>query len=245
MHRLATRLLVCSTAVPPDPGGLSIAVSRLFADIDPADYCLVSFRSKLLPSENGPVPLPATTYRLPTDWIPTKLIRADYPLRPIRATRKFTAEVLRRGRRMAALIRRERCGAVLVTTSMETVDVPAAWLAARLTGVPLCIYMLDNWRYMLRLFDPVFAPVDGAFQSAVLAGTRCLLVQNQYMAEEIKRENGRDGAVVGIALPTGAKLGENNSQAWPSIPGELRIVFTGNVYLAHFDALARVLESLE
>jgi len=98
---------------------------------------------------------------------------------------------------------------------------------------------------MLRLFDPVFAPVDGAFQSAILAGTRCLLVQNQYMAEEIKRENGRDSAVVGIALPTGAKLGENNSQAWPSIPGELRIVFTGNVYLAHFDALARVLESLE
>ena len=219
---------------------------RLFADIDAADYCLVSFRSKFLPiAEGGPKPLPAITYRLPTDWTPTDQIPSDYPLRRIRATRKFTAEVLRRARRIAILARREQCGAILVTTSMETVDVPAAALAARITGLPLFIYMLDNWRYMLRLFDPVFASVDGVFQSAILAGSRCVIAQNPFMANEIKRENGRDCVVVGIPVPRGTRLGEVPSQPWPSTPGELKIVFTGNVYMAHFDALARVLEALE
>lgn len=246
MKRLATRLLVCSPELPPDHNGLAMVLERIFRDIDPADYCLAGFGSKVeveAASEDGP--LSARTHRLGSKWRYTGAVPPGYRLRPVRWLRGFSGEVVPRARRLARLLREEHCGALLIPTSQHTPDFLAGVLASRMAKVPLFVYMLDNWRYMLAFQDPTMGRYAKYMQSLALARTRGVLVPNQFIADELARDHGRESVVVGIPPPNPVPASDLAPDPWPRQAGQISLVFTGNVYGAHFDALTRVLNALE
>jgi glycosyltransferase involved in cell wall biosynthesis len=246
MKHLATRLLVCSPDLPPSQNGGAMVLERILRDIDPADYCLSGFGPEPeIEARFVEGPLKARTHRLARNWRYTGAIPPGYRLRPVRWLRGFSGEVLPRARRLARLLRDERCGALLIPTSQHTPDMLAGVLASRMANVPLFVYMLDNWRYMLAFQDPTMGRYAKYMQSLVLAGARGVLVPNQFMADELARDHGRESVVVGIPPPSPVPATDVSPDPWPRQAGQVSLVFTGNVYGAHFDALARVLNALE
>lgn len=241
-ERLPARLLLCSPQLPPHPSGHAAVLARQFRDIDPADYRMVGF------GQGARDPLPGLArLEAPTRWLPTAWgvhsRRPGYPLNSIRSVRRFLTEVVHRGRLLAREVRTEGCGAILVTSS-NTPDPAAAMVAARLAGVPFLVYMLDDWRHLMGVQDPVVGRVAMVLQRLILREARCVIVLNPLLRDSLAA-SGAQLVMAGIPLPDGVEADAQLPPVpWPATPGEVRIVFTGQVYGAHHEPIARVLEAL-
>lgn len=245
LHHLSGRVLVCAEPghLPPFHGGGAQILGRMLAPVDPADYVLVTFGTPEL-RMGGPPRLRAKRYHLPSaSWPPGH--DPSYPLGWVRARRKFVAEMLYRARLLARIVRRERCAAVLVS-STPAPDLPAAWLASIALGIPLIPYLLDDWRHLVAAGHPAVAGLAAMIEPLVLARSAAVMAISPLLAAELERDWGIATDVVSHPLPIGTSLEQRPTmRPWPARSGEIRLVFTGQVYDAHFDALATILRALE
>jgi glycosyltransferase involved in cell wall biosynthesis len=241
LARLAGRVLLCSMQLPPRPNGGAAVVERMFRGIDPRDYRVISFHHEWATMDTTAAGLPAKTMLLDTAWRTNP--QPGYRLAQVRYARKMVVETIRRGRVIAEMARDEGCAAIVVTSSISP-DPAAALLAARLTGIPYFPYMWDNWRHLIAISGRLPAALAAGMQSAVLAGARTTFVVNSSIAEDLLRDHGRHSLVVGIPLPDPRLLDEPPVKAWPSSPGRIGLLFTGQVYAANLEALTNVVAAL-
>jgi glycosyltransferase involved in cell wall biosynthesis len=243
MVRFPTRVLICATELPPFHGGGAQSLVRLLRDVDPDDYVLAGFGPALPVITSGLPELPTAVRRLPSDWRPPSP-KDRYRLSAVRSLRRFGLETARRSGHLTRLLETEGFGALLVVTG-PTPDVPASWIASRLTGTPLIIYMLDDWRHLIAMLNPWLGVGASLLESVILPRTDRVIVLSPLLAEELQSQ-GHHAEVVGIPLPSGAELRPDGPERpWPRDPDQVRLVFTGQVYAAHYDALETVLRAIE
>lgn len=234
--RLPGRILLCSVVLPPHASGHSAAIDRLLAPVDPRDYRLICFDviGEGAFGARGALPLPGRAFRHAQPWLPAR------PDIGVRNSARYAAavgrEAVRRARIMAETIRDEGCE-VLVATSGTPPLLPSAALAAWMAGVPLVVLMWDYWRLQSnRFFQRRFAELA---EPRVLQQAAAVGVGNELLADAIRRHDGVEPVL--MRIPTDEAAFEGHRLPRRREPGApFRIVYTGAVYDAMQDSIARV-----
>jgi glycosyltransferase involved in cell wall biosynthesis len=147
---------------------------------------------------------------------------------------------IRRAVEIARIVRREKCGAILACSG-DVHDLPAAYLASRLVGVPFHAYLFDDYVFQ---WPP---SIDRSFARRVapflLRGAKSVIVPNESLRDELSRRYGVRAVIVRNSyepLSTGAV----NAHRPPASSHRRRIVYTGTVYHAHFDAFRNLIAGI-
>jgi glycosyltransferase involved in cell wall biosynthesis len=135
---------------------------------------------------------------------------------------------------------REFKASVLIACTASPFDLPACTLVAIRRRLPLVTYLFDDpifqWapgplRNFARLWEPVWARVAAQ-----------VIVPNEAMAEKFTQRRRREPVIVRNPVsPEAVSI----TSAWPTVPGQFRIVYTGSVYHAQSDAFLNLLGALE
>lgn len=237
-----SRFAVLSRVLPPTWSGQSVVLSHLLRGVDPARYCLLSterydpagddehpFASEFLPGRYHHLPPGQYLSHDARNW--TRLWRTG---------RGLVSETLARARRIQRVLAKERCTAV-VACSADLVDLPAAWLAARFLGIAFLAYMFDDYTTQwTRRAQRAWA---GTAWRLMCRDADGIVVTNSSLADDYRHRYGVrtrviHNPVVGSIPAVTAESGRTARD------GEVRVVYTGAVYEAHFDAFRNLVAAL-
>lgn len=225
-----------SHVLPPSWSGQAMVIHRLLRDLSPDSYCLISQQTSAadLEQNNYSHKLPGRYYHLPPDWQIPRGSRFGVQ------TINVPVGVWLRARRVAGILRRERCGAV-VAASGDLYDLPAAYLASRMTGLPFYPYYFDYYSY--QSWCPISRWFARRMEPLLLRGAAQAIVPNEMLRDDLRRRYGVDSVV--IRNPCDLSAYEGALDEMPARPrGERRIVYTGAVSEAHFDAFRNLVAAV-
>lgn len=212
--RFPRRTAFVTPVAPPHDSGQGIVLGRLLSGFDPDSYAVIT---SMRADEETP--------GLPS--LPKVRVRRDaFRMNP------WLALGLRTLRVVGALWR-VRAQAV-VGLSGRLLDLPAAWLAARLLRLPFHAWCVDDWLLQSRL-DPG-ERLARALHRRILRGARSVVVPNGALAEELRARDGVAPVVAANPWYDGPVAGSAGARH--------RVVFTGQVYAAQLDAVENVVEAL-
>lgn len=214
--RFPLRTAFVTPVAPPHDSGQGIVIGRLLEGFDPDSYAVVTC---MRPDEEAST-LPA----LPR---PVLRVRRD-PMR----WNPWVALALRTVRTVLAL-RKARAEAV-VGCSGRLLDLPAAWLSAKILRLPFYAWLVDDW-LLQSVLDPGHRLAE-ALEARIVRDARRIMIPCPTLGEELFRRHG----VQPVWVP-------NPRYEGPMAPpdGRHRFVFSGQVYAAHLDAVRNVLAALD
>jgi glycosyltransferase involved in cell wall biosynthesis len=238
--------------IPPMWSGNPVVLSRLFGGIDPSSYCVISRMrpEAVAPEHIAMPPLPARHHHV-TPGLPL-MSRRVLGAGALRERVSIPLGILLRARRIARIVRRERCDAIVACTGGEDLlDLPAAYLASRMTGARYYPWMFDHYEQQWRHASHVFGrsrrwPMIGRMIRAIMRGATSVIAPNEFTARLVEQRYGGRASIVRNPVDMSAYPEPDASAEEPSAPvdDELRIVFTGAVYEAHFDAFRNLIAAL-
>ena len=234
------KFALISHVLPPSASGQSVMLARLLGDLDPAEYCVIS-AGKPVAGDSFSQRLPGSHYQLPHEIFVNRGHR--YGLTYVRETINFLLGIRARASRIAEIVKREKCSAI-VACSGDLEDLPAAWLASQRTGVPFYAYYFDYYshqfvapekRVLARLVEPRF-----------IRRAAGIITTNEILTDDLRSRYGVDSTVLHLPvdleeyerLVSGCAEDESNND-------EVSIVYTGAIYDAHFDAFRNLLRAIE
>ena len=220
---------------------------RLLKDLNPDDYCLLSHPwldgsyNDLAAFTNdapdlGPR-LPAPYHFQPPRFRVCVFGRLGLPTigRVINALLQF----YHRPKFVKRVIEQEKCKALLACSG-DIASIPVSYFVARRLGIPFYAYMFDDYMYQWDHFLPRrFAQL---VERIIMKRTAGVIVPNEFLAEEYRRRYQAECTV--IHNPHGDSDASETFHDWPSHKNEIRIVYTGAIYSAHYDSFRNLLSAL-
>jgi glycosyltransferase involved in cell wall biosynthesis len=214
----------------------------MFSGFRPENYSLIS----LEPSYSGehgeaqPDSLPVKHYQLSRAF---RLHRGDrFGLFRIRESINILWAIIRHARSIVAIIRKERCDAVLACTGDITL-LPASYLASRWTKMPFYAYIFDHYSYR-EWQNPVAAFWARRFESRLLKGAAAVIAPNEILRDDLRRQYGIEAAVIHNSFDISPYELQREVRSGTD-EGEIKIVYTGEIYEAHYDAFRNLLEAIK
>jgi len=215
----------------------------MLAGLAPDQYCLVSTEQHdaLQPSERPSEMLPSRYYYLPP---PFKFQRGyRLGLRLLREGVNVPLAIVEHSRRIAAIIRRERCDAVVACTGDVTI-LPAAYLASRAMKVPFYAYLFDHYSYR-EWDDPVLQFWARRLERLLMKGAQGVIVPNEVLRDDLLERFGVEATVIHNSFDISPYEVNGVVQTDTcNAAGEIKIVYTGAVYEAHFGAFRNLMAAL-
>jgi glycosyltransferase involved in cell wall biosynthesis len=239
-RRLPVRTLVLSPVLPPGDSGHAVVLDRFFRSVLPDDYRLATFGIVGVnpnPAAAGPTPLPAVTF----DYGHLNQWRSFGPGQSAtRMLRRFAAAVMHRAGILTGIARQEQCQAIIVTTG-EFPDIPAAILTGQRLRIPVLLWYMDHWRFQQVI--PVFRRLAARLEPIVTRAAAGIIVPNELLGNELARAYGIIPEL--IRNPTDASnYRYPRAEAWPARSDRVRVVYTGVISPAQYDAVQRLLDAL-
>ena len=242
------KIALVAHIIPPMWSGNPVVLQRIFSGFDPSSYCVISrMRPETVPSAHvAMAALPGRHYHV-TPGLPL-MHRRLLGSGALREHVSIRLGILLRARRIASIVRREKCDVIIACTGGEDLlDIPAAYFASRMTGARFYPWMFDHyeqqwehaehcwklsrtWSYVRRLI------------ARIMRGATAVICPNEFIAALSREKYGARTEIVRNPCDLSA-YAEPVMQ--PPAADELRIVFTGAVYEAHFDAFRDLLRALE
>ena len=144
--------------------------------------------------------------------------------------------VTQRARAIEEIARREGCTAIVASTA-DLIDLPASFLAARAVGIAYYSYMFDD--YSSQWVNPEERRFAQAACRQVIQEADGVIVPNEFLARVYRQTYGIEAVIVRNSVAEIPPLPP------PRVAGQpFRIVFTGTIYEAHFDAFIRLTQML-
>jgi glycosyltransferase involved in cell wall biosynthesis len=152
----------------------------------------------------------------------------------------ITAGTLRRARQIARIIKAEQCQAVLSCSSGDDrLDVPAGLLASRLAHVPFYLYLFDTYAHMW--IQPRSRFIGRRLEPVVVKRAAGVITTNDFVHQMLHERYGVDSLV--IHNPCDLSAYETPVPA-AAESNEIRIVYTGAVYDAHYEAFRNLIAAI-
>lgn len=240
--RLPFKLAMISPVFPPDDSGQAVMLERIMRHFDPATYCLVSTRSyHAVPDNTSAAParipgLQARFYALDTP--PRKYWARP---RPVREVLHIAYLIVVQALRLLRVINREDVRAIVVCSG-DLVAIPAACLVSLVKRIPLYLYMFDHYHYQsVNRIDRVVAAWAERWAAK---RARALIVPNESLSQSFQQDYGVTPAIIHNPIDR-SEIVISDSKPWPVDPAEIRIVYTGQVYAAQYDALSRLVQAIK
>jgi glycosyltransferase involved in cell wall biosynthesis len=236
---------VVSVVFPPQDSGQAIMLQRLLHNINPAHYTLISSRNyhasrfpySTIPHRNSA--LGGRFYQIATT---EPIIRGRRFMTPnLREIIAFFIKVVGRARQIANILRQEKCAGV-IGCSGDIFDFPAAFVASKLARLPFYAYMFDY--YSFQSVIDIHRKICVFLERVILQNATKVIVPNDFLGECYRVRYGVDYTTVHNPLELGATIA-TQVKPWPAQYGEIRLVYTGQVYEAQFDALSALVQALE
>ncbi len=241
-EHLPVKFAVLSHIFPPSPSGQAVMLYRILRGFDPENYCLiVSQDRKVHGSVLGQAELPARRHEI---WVHWRILKIN--LRFTWRLRMFAGKIidgftrLFQLGRIARILKREGCGALVACTG-DLFNLPIGYLAARRAGVRFYAYLFDDYAQQWRQF-PGYHFLARRAESFVLKRADGVIVPNEFLQEEYRNRYGIEAHV--IHNPCGG-IERDNGCPWPAKPDEIRIVYTGSIYRAHYDAFHNLFAAMK
>lgn len=244
---LTRKLAVLSHFLPPSPSGQAMVLYRLLKGLNPDDYCVLSHpgldgsHNDLAAftkgtSDQGPK-LPAPYYFQPPGFRVGVFGRLGLPTigRVINTLLQF----FHRAKFVKRVLEQEKCNALLACSG-DLVNIPVSYLTARRLGIPFYAYIFDDYMYqwdhfLLRRFAQLVELI-------IMKRTAGIIVPNEFLAEEYRRRYQVDCTV--IHNPHRDTDASETFHDWPCQKNEIRIVYTGAIYSAHYDSFRNLQSAL-
>lgn len=234
------KVALISHTLPPSGTGQALVIYRLFQHVSPERYCLISIddpddgacRDKY--SEK----LPGRYFRLPS---PRFLKRGyHFGLSRVRKHINILLAVVQHAPSIARIVKQQKCEAIIACTGEVTL-LPAGYLASRWRRVPFYAYIFDHYSY--RECGDSIAPVWARlFEPWLIRGADAVICPNEALRDELNKHYGINATVIHNSFD----ISPYESQWQPSSPnGEVKIVFTGEIYDAHYDAFRNLVAAIE
>jgi glycosyltransferase involved in cell wall biosynthesis len=238
------KFALVSHVMPPSWSGQAMMLARLLRGFNSAEYCLISAHPRADGAAAFARTLGGRFYHVPHETYFNRGYR--YGLQFVREAINFLPGVRARARRIAQIVESEKCEAI-VACSGDLEDLPAAWLASRRLGLPFYPYMFDYYshqfipaekRLLAQLVEPLF------IRRAV-----GIITTNEVLSDHLRRRYGVESTVVHnpCDLTEYEKLLDLHLQKETDKQrkAEVKIVYTGAIYDAHFDAFTNLLRAIE
>jgi len=241
------KFALVSHILPPSRSGQAMVIYRLLRDLDPDNYCLLSQQDCEAGTQqnNYTERLPGRYYRL----LPEFRIARGYRF-GLQWVRIILNSILRvillpsvvlRGRQIAEIMRREHCDAVVACTG-ELWNLPAGYLASRLVGVPFFPYLFDYYSY--QWIEPGARFLAQRLEPILLKGATGIIAPNEFLRDALRRRYGVEATVIRNPCDI-AEYEALPNDALTMNSDEIRIVYTGAVYEAQYDAFRNLLAAIE
>ena len=233
------KVLLVSESLPPLRNGQGLVLYRLLRDKRPDEYCLAS-QNNWVGSSAQPGQLPGPYYHLAR---PTQLNRGyRLGLSHIRDAINMPLIVSQLARQLVDIIKREKCDVVLGCTG-DIADLPAALSASRQVGVPFFAYLFDHyvyreWRYPIRRWWARY------FERQLMREAAGVIVPNEVLRDDLRARFGIEPVVIHNSLEISSYKMNGGPPARTENEG-IKIVYTGDVYEAHYDAFRNLMAAIE
>lgn len=235
------KIAVISHLLPPSFSGQAMMLYRLLKDLRPEDYCLVSTQSPEVPEgQSYSQRLPGKYFQISTAGETTRGHR--FGLSVVREAFNVSYGAYARARQIARVVRDERCAAVLSCSSGDDLlDVPSGFYASRMAGVPFYVYLFDTYSHMW--INPRTRFLGRLLEPLILKRAAGIIVTNESVRELLCERYGVESVV--IHNPCDLSAYEGAASREPGGDGAVKVVYTGAVYEAHYDALKNLVAAIE
>ncbi len=236
------KLALLSHVLPGSGLGQATVIHRMFQGFDPERYCLISLRPEH-PTQHGEAQaerLPAKQYELPR---PFRLERGySFGLARLRQLFNIRVAITQHARRLTSILRVERCDAIVACTG-DVALLPAAYLASRRLRIPFYAYVFDHYshrewqdlaaRYWARRYEPI-----------LMRSASAVIVPNEMLGAELHQQYGIEPTVIHNSFDLSSYEADLQDSVHAD-KDEIRIVYTGEIYEAHYDSFRNLLKALQ
>lgn len=240
------KFAVISVALPPTQSGQSMVLSHILKKTDPTDYCLISQKNFHLYHMVGTCStrLPGRYFFLHPDYEIIRLVTGIADL--LHLDFVFDLFLALRVRQIKKIIAREGVGVVVGCTS-DLFNPAAAFLACRDLEIPFVFYAFDY--YSQQWTKQRMRSFAERFEGEILRSALKTIVPNECMKREYYNRFGILPAVIHNTFD----LREYEQNAGSSVTGagsdndehEVRIVYTGAIYEAHYTAFLNLVAAIK
>lgn len=233
---------VLSHVLPPAASGQAVVLYRLLSNLAPGSYAL--FSRQRYDGGLGTSQEAVATRRLPARYVhlPRRGYLPEVGPGCLRRLISMTNNLLRAASQVRLLVqvaRAERLRALVACTG-DLADLPVGYIASRILGIPFSIYLFDDY---LHQWPARRHRVFARFAEPIMArGAKAIFTPNEFLRDAYRERYGVEGVLVrnpcaedALAAPPGP---------WPAREGEIRIVYTGAVYHAHFNAFRNLIAAI-
>ena len=225
----SSRFAVVSHVVPPTWSGQAMVLERLLAVVPTEQTVLIASAQ----------PIAAAPTRTPIIVLAGEPFEAAWCRPGWRATLAVLVRCFLRGWRLASIVNRERCAAVIACTG-DLIDLPAGMIACRILGLPLVAYYFDDYVAQWSWAPAAHARAQ-VFEPLILRTAHQVLVPNERLGTNVAQRSGKAPRVVRNPAWTQqlpAVVGWNGRHRIPC-----RIVYTGAVYHVNYAAFRCLIKS--
>lgn len=234
------RFALLSHILPPSPSGQAVMLYRLLSAFDPEQYCLLSQNTYEVNKDSALASglLPARYCRLqPLDeWWGPNWVGVKQFVRLI----EFLCQIVWRAIEIKRIVRSEECN-LIVACSGDLVNIPAGCLAGHIARVPFYAYIFDDYVYQWVGRERLFAKLCAKW---IFIGAAGVITPNPFLAAEYSRRYNINPAIIHNPCDP-SLLQATPLTGWPAKKGEVRIVYTGAIYHANYDAFRNLVEAIE
>lgn len=235
-HLGRVKFALVSHVLPPSWSGQAVMIHRILHQLDPSCYCLISRENYDPGIYRGDM-----STRLPVRY---HYLQPEFRI-PIWRFGFFQAnswlQTLQRARQIARIVKHEQANAIVACTG-DLYDLPAGFLASRWTKVRYYPYMFDDYLYQWAV--PMLRSFARRFEPTLIKGADGIIVPNEFLRDEYRRRHEVEPVVIRNPCGEFESWTEKNAP-WPIDKGEIKIVYTGAVYQAHYDAFHNLLAAIQ
>lgn len=235
------KIALISHRLPPSGSGQALVIYRMLQCLSPDSYCLISPERYDLdrPGDNYTHKLPGTYYHLPPPFRVTRGHR--FGLSDLREGVNIPLAVAQHARRIAEIVKREKCDAVVACTG-DVAHLPAGYLASRRAGLPFYAYIFDHYSYR-EWRNPAAAFWARRFEPWLMRNSAAVIAPNETLRDDLREQYGVEAAVIHNSFDISPY--ETGGGAPSSAhDGEIKIVYTGDIYEAHYDAFRNLVAAI-
>ena len=235
------KIAVVSHVLPPAGAGQAVVIYRLLQCADANSYCLISPAEGASDSANRRYAgsLPGRVYRLPRTRGLTRGYR--FGMQHLREGINIPLAVIQVARQIRQIVSRERCDAIVACTG-EVSLLPAAWLASRRLRVPLYAYIFDHYSY--REWQSAAAGFWARrFEPILMKYAARVIVPNEVLRDDLRAKYGVDPVVLHNSFDL-SSYQPRVEPACETTHDEIKILYTGEIYEAHFDAFRNLISAI-
>jgi len=236
------KIALLSHVLPGSGLGQATVIHRMFSGFNPESYCLISLQAEH-PAAYGEAQvekLSASQYELPRPFRFKRGYR--FGVARIRQLANIRLAIRQHARRLTAILKTEQCNGIVACTG-DVALLPAAYLASRRLRIPFYAYIFDHYSYR-EWQDVAAAYWARKYEPILMRSASAVIVPNEILAEDLRAQYKIEPVVIHNSFNLSLYEGEL-LEPIKTDDDEIRIVYTGEIYEAHYDAFRNLLRAIE